>query len=104
METLTLKEFKEKADTGIIFTVKFVKRTTGEERVMNCRRGVKKGVKGIGLGFDPDEKGLLVVWDMQKIDTHGEKGAFRMLNLEDLLELKMQGKTYTWSKDHFVNA
>jgi len=103
METLTLREFKAKADSGIIFTVKFIKRTTGEERVMNCRRGVSKGVKGVGLGFDPDEKGLLVVWDMQKLEEGAtEKGAFRMINLEDLRELKMQGKRYAWSRDHFV--
>ena len=29
-----------------IFTVTFIKRTTGEKRVMNCRKGVIKHLKG----------------------------------------------------------
>jgi hypothetical protein len=46
---------------------------------MNAMRGVRKGVKGVGLAFEPSEKNLLTVYDMQK------KG-FRHINLSDVLE------------------
>lgn len=97
MANLTLGEFVEKTNNGLIFTVEFIKRTNGEKRLMNCRRNVQKGVKGVGLKFDPAEKGLLVVYDMQKLNEGtGEKGAFRMINLNDLLTLKMNGSSYNW--------
>ena len=72
---------------GTFFSVKFVKRTTGELREMVCRTGVKKGVKGVGLPFNPKEKDLLVVWDVRK-------RAFRMVSLEGVKELKIRGVTH----------
>lgn len=80
---------------GTIFRVEFIKRTTGELRTMVCRTGVKKGVKGTGLSFDPFAKGLMPVFDMQKQE-------FRMINLESLISLKFKGKTYRWVDREFV--
>jgi len=102
MANLKLADFLEKTATGKVFTVDFIKRTNGEERTMNCRRNVQKGVKGVGLKFDPKAKDLLVVYDMQKVVQHADgsedtKGAFRMINLSDLLGLRMEGKAYTWN-------
>lgn len=68
-----------------IFSVKFIKKD-GSERKMNCRLNVKKGVKGVGMAYDPIEKGLLPVFDM-------EKGGFRMINLNTILELKIKGES-----------
>lgn len=107
MADLKLADFIEKTEGGKIFTVEFYKRGNGELRKMNCRRGVQKGVKGVGLAFDPKAKNLLVVYDMQKINEGSdEKGAFRMINLSDLKTLKMDGASYDW--DHasqmFVEA
>lgn len=99
METMTLEEFVGRTAGGKIFTITFIKRTNGETRMMNCRRGVRKGVKGVGLKFKPEEKKLLVVYDMQKIETEGERGAFRMVNLETLIELKLDGKIWKWDCD-----
>lgn len=72
---------------GQIFTVVFVKRTTGELRTMNCRKGVKKGVTGEGLAFDPNEKGLIPVFDM-KAD------GFRMISIEGIREIRAGGERY----------
>ncbi|RKY40186.1 MAG: hypothetical protein DRP85_09075 [Candidatus Makaraimicrobium thalassicum] len=72
---------------GTIFSVTFIKRTTGEERKMVCRTGVKKGVKGVGMSYDPKEKDLIVVFDMQK-------RGFRMIPLENVKELKIKGHKY----------
>jgi len=67
-----------------IFTATFIKKD-GTTRVMNCRRGVTKGVTGVGLAYDPYEKNLLPVYDMQK-------GGFRMININTITELKGNGQ------------
>jgi len=69
-----------------IFTVTFVKKD-GSIRVMNARRGVKKGVKGVGMSYNPTEKDLIVVFDMQK-------EAFRMINAKTITEVKADKKVY----------
>lgn len=105
---MTLQEFIEKTSDGRIFTVDFVKRTDNTMRTMSCRRGVKKGVKGVGQSYDPAAKNLLTVYDMQKLDPSRasnqgksvdemEKGAFRNINLEALVALRMGGKAYDWN-------
>jgi hypothetical protein len=70
-----------------VFSVTFVKRTTGELRKMNAMRGVRKGVKGVGHSFDPSEKGLLCVYDMKK-------GDFRFVNLNDVISFKANRKSF----------
>jgi len=69
------------------FTVTFTKRTTGETRVMNCRKGVSKDVKGEGHRYSVEDKGLVCVRDVQK-------KAHRMIALESIQEIKMAGKVY----------
>lgn len=114
---MTLKEFIDQTSDGRIFTVDFVKRTDNTLRTMSCRRGVKKGVKGVGQAYSPAEKNLLTVYDMQKLDPSREsnkgksveemeKGAFRNINLEALVALRMGGKRYDWNhqKGIFVEA
>ena len=91
--TMTLPAFIEATKDGKLFTVEFIKRTTGEIRVMNARRGVRKGVKGVGLRYNPAEYSLLNVYDMQD-------GGFRSINLENLVALRMGGKKYTWNAEN----
>jgi hypothetical protein len=77
---------KIRNSNGKIFNVVFIKKD-GTIRHMNCRIGVKKGVKGKGLSFDPLLKGLLPVFDMAK-------NAFRMINLETIQKLKIAGEEF----------
>ena len=70
-----------------MFSVVFIKRTTGEVRRMLCRTGVRKYLSGGELKFIPIRKGLLSVYDMQS------KG-YRFINLETLISFKLGGKTY----------
>jgi hypothetical protein len=86
-------------DEASIFTVEFVKRTTGELRVMTARRGVKKKQTGrpnssgtLGLGYNAKSKNLLSVYDMVKKD-------YRMINCETIRKLKYKGITY-----HVIDA
>jgi hypothetical protein len=99
-ERLPLREFLERAESGHLFRVEFTKRTTGEHRVMVCRRGVKKGVKGIGMSYKPEEKNLFVVFDMMKRDPKtNERGVFRMINLDGLTALRFEHKDYSWDAE-----
>lgn len=70
-----------------IFTVTFIKRTTGEIRIMNAMRGVRKGVTGQGLPFDPSEKNLLTVYDMKK-------RGHRFVNLNDVISFTANRKKF----------
>lgn len=83
---MTVQEIVEliRSNKGKIFSVTFIKRTTGEERTMVCRLQVSKGVTGEGLKFDPTQKALLVAYDVQK-------EAFRMINLATVKSIRMEG-------------
>ena len=63
------------------------KRTNGQFRKFNCRLGVKKGVTGVGLAYDPSSKGLIVVWD-------GYKKSFRMIGVPELVMVRIAKQTY----------
>jgi len=75
---------------GTIFSLKFIKRSNGELREMVCRLGVKKhlATNGRERAYDPAEKGLLCVYDLQK------KG-YRSIPLENILEIRIKGKVYS---------
>jgi len=73
---------------GKIFTITFVKRSTGEVRTMNCRTGVSKDVKGVGLNYSRKQHNLFGVFDMQK-QQH------RSVNLDSLITLAIGGELYT---------
>lgn len=74
-------------DKDKIFSVTFVKRTDGSVRTLVGRKGVMKGVTGVGLSYDPRSKGLLPLFDVQK-------DQFRMINLETVLSIRMDGCSY----------
>ena len=92
---MDLAQFLEETKGGRIFSARFIK-ADGSERLMVCRRGVHKDLKGKGLAYRPEEKGLLGVWDMQKRDPRrdNQRGAYRMINLMTLQEVKFKGKIY----------
>ncbi len=80
---LLLKGFIEKAKTGKIFTVTFIKRN-GQIRTLTGRLNVKKHLKGGNLAYSPTKRGLLPVFDMQK-------KAYRMINFNTLLSAQVEG-------------
>lgn len=88
MITITRNEAKERIrnTNGHIFKATFRKKD-GKFRRMICRLGVKKFLKGIGLKFNPENKGLIVVFDMQKNN-------YRMINLNTLLYLTIDEIDY----------
>ena len=72
---------------GQVFSVAFTKKD-GSVRHMNCRTGVTKHLKGGKLAFDPMERGLFSVYDMQS------KG-YRFINLDSMHGLQIAGEFYT---------
>jgi hypothetical protein len=68
-----------------IFGVTFIKRTTGETRVMNCRTGVKKHLKGGVAPYSFKGKGLLPVYDLQK-------QGYRSIPIDGIRELRINGQ------------
>ena len=73
---------------GTFFTVTFTKRSDGAERVMNCRKGVMKDVKGKGHTYNVADNDLVCVRDVQKRE-------YRMIPLENIKSISMRGKKYT---------
>ena len=73
---------------GKMFSVEFVKRTTGEHRKMVARLGVKKHLAGGDAAYNFAERGLVSVYDVQK------KG-YRAIPTESISTLTIGGSTYT---------
>ncbi len=69
---------------GKFFSVVFTKRTTGETREMLCRQGVKKHLAGGAPAYNFADKGLIPVFDMEKM-------AYRSVPREGITRLKVNG-------------
>lgn len=68
---------------GKIFSVSFIKKDN-TLRKMRCRTGVTKHLQGGGeLAYDPIEKGLLSVFDM-------ENQGYRMINLRTIVNISLE--------------
>lgn len=74
------------ATNGKIFRVEYVKKD-GSIRSMMARTGVKKGVSGKGLKYNPISKALLPVYDMVAM-------GYRMINFQTIKSLSMNGEKY----------
>ena len=68
------------ATKGKYFSVVFTKKD-GSARKMTARIGVRKGGYGRGMNYNPDDKGLVVVWDLPKQD-------YRMVNVSTIISFK----------------
>lgn len=83
---LILDGFIEKAKSGKIFSVQFVKKN-GEVRDMTARLGVKKHLKGGDKKYEPKTRGMLCVYDLQK-------EGYRTINFNTIKRIKMDGQTF----------
>lgn len=75
-----------KSTKGKFFTVWFTKKDN-TLREMNARLGVKAYLKGGELPYNPEEKGLIPVYDMQK-------RAYRMINWTTIKKLRIGNNEY----------
>lgn len=72
---------------GKIFTVVFIKRSDGTERIMNARLGVKSRLKGGTLPYSPKEKRLIPVFDLKSDE-------YRMINKDTIKMVKVGNNIY----------
>jgi hypothetical protein len=75
------------SQNGKIFSVIFNKRSTGVDRLMVCRKGVKKHLNGGELKYNPSNRNLINVFDLQS------KG-YRSISIEGIKKVKANGKEY----------
>ena len=79
-----------KGSKGKFIAVRFVKKN-GEVRDLNGRMGVHKSkyapLTGQGLAYNPDDYGLVGIFDAQK-------KAYRMVNINTLSQLTVDGETF----------
>ena len=85
-----LAELIDSINNGQIFTATFIKKN-GDTRIMNCRKGVAKHTQGGSLAFNPKEKGLIGVYDLQA------KG-YRFINRKTLTGIKYKGISHQVTK------
>ncbi len=71
---------------GKFFTITFIKKDKSERR-MTARIGVKKGVNGQGMKYNPSDFGMKPVYDMAKLE-------WRMINFKTATRLKIGKKDY----------
>ena len=76
---------------GKFFSAVFIKKN-GEERFIHCMTRSKKGVKGVGLSYNPDERNNVIVKDL-KIHE------FRTINIDTLVQLTTGGVKYNVEED-----
>jgi hypothetical protein len=72
---------------GSIFTARFIKKD-GTRRKMNCRLGVRREIVGKGMSYNPLQKLLLPVYDMQVCE-------YRNINLNTMYSLTINNIQYS---------
>ncbi|MFT5548200.1 MAG: hypothetical protein ACI9CO_000114 [Candidatus Azotimanducaceae bacterium] len=90
MESFNFSNMTNLVSGGKIFSVTFIKRTTGELREMRCRMGVKKHLKGGSKAYDAKAKNLLSVFDM-------EAKSYRSIPVEAIQKLSVGGQTFNFA-------
>lgn len=86
---MDVSALKKLVGDGKIFSCRFIKRSDGTVRRMVARTGVKIGVTGKGSAYDPEAKGLLTVYDM-------EKRGFRTIPSENVIEVHVRKEHHTF--------
>ena len=76
---------------GQIFSVEFIKRSTGELRKMTCRMGVKKYLRGGSKPYSAKAKSLLTVYSL---DSEG----YRSIPVENVQRITVSGQTFTFAQ------
>ena len=89
------KEILSEMKNGTIYSVTFVKKD-GSVRLMNSIKGTSKGVKGVGLKYDAEDRGLVPVYDIQvaKKDPTNPEKAWRMININTITNVCVNKESF----------
>ena len=85
-----------RATNGQLFSVTFIKRADGEERTIVGRTGVRKGVTGTGMRYNPAERDLITIWDNGKVpNAQGKKSqGHKTIPMNDIKEIHAGRATF----------
>lgn len=75
-----------KSSGGKIFTARTIKKD-GTSRALNGRINVHKGVKDIGMKYNPEDYNLITIFDMKRHE-------FRMVNMDTIYQLDFKHERY----------
>ena len=75
--------------SGRIFSANFTK-ADGTLRTMNCRVGVQKNLKGVGMKYDTRKARNIIVWDMAS-------NGYRTIKTDRLNWIQIQGNKYNFN-------
>ena len=88
--TFNRRNLNNLVSDGRIFSVEFIKRSTGELRTMTDRVGVKKHLQGGTKSYNPAQHNLLTVFDM---DARG----YRSIPIESVQRLSVGGQVFNFA-------
>ena len=77
---------------GGFFTVKFIKRKTGESRTLNCTRNYKHLLAGGQAKYDASAKNLIVVLEASARKTG--KQYMKSIPVDGITDLRINGARY----------
>ena len=89
MENKLFTIIDQLVSNGKIFSANFTK-SDGSQRVMNCRVGVQKDLKGLGLQYDRRKARNIIVWDMNA------KG-YRTIKTDRLKWIRIGGQKFDFN-------
>jgi len=75
--------------SGKIFSANFTK-ADGTLRTMNCRVGVQKNLKGVGIKYDTRKAHNIIVFDMNA-------DGYRTIKTDRLNWIQVEGKRYNFN-------
>ena len=85
-----------KATNGQFFSITFTTRGTGQKRTIVGRTGVRKGVSGNGLKYNPASHDAITVWDNGNVaNAEGKKSeGHKTVPLNNISEVRAGGATF----------
>ena len=95
----TTKEIINEIKKGKFCTIKFIKRSNNEIRVLSGRTGIKKGLTGKGSNYSFEAKNLLPITDIIIYNkTKDIKKSRRAIAIDNIVEVKINKQTYNFNE------
>ena len=80
--------------TGLFVSVDFLKKN-GDPRTITGRVGVAKHTKGVGMAYNPAERGMVVIYETTKSNRKNDKDkGYRMVTLSRVTGVRANGKSF----------
>lgn len=77
---------------GKIFSLSFIKKSTGELREMSARLGVTRHLRGGSTPYKPKDHNLIIVFET----SGGKSIGYKAIPVENIKKLVIEGKTYNF--------